>query len=169
MEKDYSLLRPFDLEAAKRGEKIILMCGEPWPHNVKFCGASSNGKVVLIEFDDLSAGERYSHQLRMPPLAWVEGRPVYRGDTIYTTEGRAVVVNNTYREYAVTDGEWVVECRAATWQKPKTKREGWVNVYPNLGCVNIHKTKNEADACATFGDGNIYPNRVACIRVEWEE
>lgn len=48
--------------------------------------------------------------------------------------------------------------------KPKiVKREGWVNIYRN-GYSFGYPTKNEADTRQS-----IYRDRLACIRIEWEE
>lgn len=42
-------------------------------------------------------------------------------------------------------------------------KSGWINVYPsNLASANIYKSKEQADAVA-------HTNRVACIKIEWEE
>ena len=57
--KNYSLLRPFDLEAAKRGEPILWI-----DHPIRWVALSDK-------------------ELRMAPLCWVEGRPVYKGDVLY--------------------------------------------------------------------------------------
>lgn len=45
----------------------------------------------------------------------------------------------------------------------KQKKEGWINIYyDSLHPSYIHKSKLLADNHAS-------PNRVACIRIEWEE
>jgi len=44
----------------------------------------------------------------------------------------------------------------------KTKREGWINIYPSGQPLGFHKTREAADANATDA-------RIACIRIEWEE
>jgi len=50
--------------------------------------------------------------------------------------------------------------------KPKrVKKEGWVNVYKDdmVGHTNVFfRSKDDADYCAE-------DDRVACIRIEWEE
>lgn len=44
-----------------------------------------------------------------------------------------------------------------------TKKEGWINIYPDMKCsVTIHASKNDADGCAGS-------DRIACVRIEWEE
>jgi len=155
--KDYSLLRQFDLEAAKRGERLQTKYGD----EREFVGGHSADGTVCVAGKSGQYYLEHPSELRISPLAWVEGRPVYRGDTVYTTEGRAVVVSNTYREYAVTDGQWVVECCSATWTKPKQKREGWVNIYPHSDAF-YYDTKEEADKLAS-------DYRIACCHIEWEE
>lgn len=162
MEKDYSLLRPFDLEAVKHGEKICNSEGdELWDY---VAGPDAHG-ILCVEVKSakslLCNSGTSSRYFRIAPLAWVEGKPVYRGDTVYTKEGRAVVVKEMYHDHALTDGEWVVSCEYATWQKPKTKREGWMNLYES-GENYVYPTKLRADSQATFA-------RIGCIRIEWEE
>jgi hypothetical protein len=129
-QKDCSLLRPFDLEAAKRGEKILtstfIKC--------EFRGALSNGSVILVEFDDQSGGEREHGRLLMSPLCWVEGSPVYKGDVLY----------NRLNDNKVVFDHMCAACNVEstfTWQKPKTKREGWIEVGP----IKYHKTKEDAE------------------------
>ena len=48
----------------------------------------------------------------------------------------------------------------------KTKKEGWVNIYPDESCIvtqGIHDSKEKADAIRAF------LNRTACVKIEWEE
>ena len=56
-----------------------------------------------------------------------------------------------------------------SWQKPKTKREGWVNIYEKHRACWRYDTKEEADLFATLAQGGIDPSRIACVRCEWEE
>lgn len=51
--------------------------------------------------------------------------------------------------------------RNLTWTKPKTKREGWINVYQNQSYDAIHHIKEDADRSATRA-------RMDCVRVEYE-
>ncbi len=44
----------------------------------------------------------------------------------------------------------------------KTKREGWVNIYPDNMTSSIRSTRDEADDAAGT-------DRIACIHIEWEE
>lgn len=127
--KDCSLLRPFDLEAAKRGESVTLLSNKCRPGKVIF----SKNKGILVEWND---GTIYSYGFNllegdtsffvMAPLAWVEGRPVYKGDVLYY-DGKPRIIDGGDATHLTT----VTSCTRAncmTWQKPKTKREGWVNM-----------------------------------------
>ena len=100
MEKNFELLRPFDLEAAKRGDPL-LWSGQYIP--VTFVARARNGNTNIIECPGMHGGllseVQYApdHYLYMAPLAWVEGRPVYPEDTLY------------YREDAPAKGRFVAK------------------------------------------------------------
>ena len=163
--KDYSLLRPFDLEAAKNG--VLLTGGAGKAHffdgtaTWKYIAGPDVEGNVLVEIIcsgrfNLFPAERFC----MAPLCWVEGRPVYPGDNLYWKNGCGVFT---------AGGRMVgVEPNSLTWSKPKrtVKKAGWINIYP-LSWMDgragaIFQTKTEADSSARSG-------RIACTRVEWEE
>lgn len=79
MEKNYELLRPFDLEAAKRGDAICWRDGDVIQDVTitslgSVCGRwRSDDNERLWQDDELD-------NFRMAPLCWVEGKPVYKGD-----------------------------------------------------------------------------------------
>lgn len=168
-EKNFELLRPFDLEAAKRGDGITDSCG---------------GKVVYIDGPDAAGNYAVridghfavgsSERLRMAPLCWVEGRPVYKGDVLYMTVG--VYAGKPFVPHQFNGGMLInlaarhhYRAEYLTWTPPKVKREGWVNIY-KLDSANawlaitsvVYKTQEFADKCAQN-------NRVGCVHIEWEE
>lgn len=60
-------MKPFDLEAAKRGEPIV--CYSPFgkaPADISFIGVRSNGDIV-VEVPGVSLGVYPPHELRMKP------------------------------------------------------------------------------------------------------
>ena len=186
-EKDYSLLRPFDLEAAKAGALMtdigIGTCnGEAaWRY---VAGPDFNGNIIVERLRDGSFANPASTSIfRMAPLCWVEGRPVYSGDVLYWNCGGAEF---TVGSRMLFDGQMIEGVSVTTegfthdipgtgilhenltWKKPKrtVKKAGWINIYP-LSWMDgragaIFKTKTEADSSARSG-------RIACARVEWEE
>lgn len=94
-EKDFSKLRPFDLEAAKRGEALFASVSEPKKVLKYVAGPDKCGAVVVCDENGYFC-YRYRNQLCMAPLAWVRASatdptlwPVYKGDVlwhIYTGE-----------------------------------------------------------------------------------
>jgi len=81
-DKDYSLLRPFDLEAAKAGELLCDKSGRiGWTYAA---GPDNRGEISAIH----SPSGNFiiptaSTEFRIAPLYWIEGRPVYKGDVLY--------------------------------------------------------------------------------------
>jgi hypothetical protein len=201
-EKDYSLLRKFDLDAAKRGEAICMMSRR----NARFVAHVPECQIdrrVLVIAEGASNVNAYCDDgcyiikdpgapeaLRMAPLAWVEGKPVYPGDVLYwlnaynpgatfvvgdrvldsgTIAGVSTMHDGTTRGEGGDSG---MRPENLTWTAPKVKRHGWVNVHRKTGGVPAHcafvshaySTKELAD----MYEENHGP-RLACIRIEWEE
>lgn len=168
MAKDLSLLRPFDLEAAKRGELLVSIGCEGWVW--KFAaGPDIKGKMVALvvennnEKDCLEIGELTNStkpiEFRMAPLFWLEDKPVYKGDFIFEkTSGRSFFV----------DG--VADSKYFTWNKPKEKKHGYINLYP-LGndkrlSGRMFDVVFESEEMAKI---NANSDCIACVRVDWEE
>jgi len=177
-QNDLSLLRPFNLEAAKSGEEIQWSAIDD---AVTFVGVANNG---LIAYDsDGETGFTSSNSFRMKPLCWVEGKPVYKGDVLYWTDktthkGAKFIVSGTmicentlvagctYLEgnliYDGSDGSCGMMLYNLTWNKPKqkVKRKVWINVYPE-NLTTCYYSREAADDCA-------YSTRIACVETEIE-
>lgn len=177
--KDYYLLRKFDLEAAKNGEEI---CHKSVSSNLKFVdGVDSNNQCVLLYEETNTYVVSSADNLRMKPLAWVEGKPVYKGDVLYVTDGlhkgKSVVANGNLVYNQLLGSFLPIESNSSyenkanikylTWNKPKVKKEGWINIYNN-GTTHLHDTKENADQ----GSRNSYGERsngfVTTVRIEYE-
>ena len=174
---NYELLRPFNLEAAKAGAKITDKT------EIEHTFAAEAGADGDMAVRDPQGNVFVMHlpEARMVPLAWVEGKPVYRDDVLY-------VKNHTGRTGSVVTAEFAENgdgyCRfrtyngavplillsELTWNPPKVKKEGWINLYPANGASQgapicggcVHATKEKADRDASL-------DRTACIHIEWEE
>jgi hypothetical protein len=170
-EKDYSLLRTFDLEAAKRGEAICYdHCGES---RIKYLAGPDAKEHIAYEAPDGLLYASRSSNFRMAPLAWVEGKPVYPGDVLYCPN-----LHEKYSKHAVShvendriygaDGLWVTAGHL-TWTAPKVKREGWVNVYRQKGSLSTVASISDAHETEQDANDAQRKERIACIRIEWDE
>lgn len=175
--KDYSLLRKFDLEAAKRGELMCNVQGEG-KFKLKRYTMNANDVVVEVTLEDSRWCEpRY---LRMLPLCWIEGKPVYKGDVLWrkdkdngevTQVTVKAFVESEYTGIQFLKFEENVDTRldftwsTLHWEKPKVKvqKEGWMNIYPvEFTCgAFVYKTKELADI-------NASRTRIDCVKVQWE-
>lgn len=133
MDNDYSLLRPFDLDAAKNGEPICLVDGRP----AKFLAHEQghqylqNWAAIVLSNIGISIhgenGRRWLEEpsvydLRMTPLCWVEGRPVYKDDKLWNKQLRSVITayhmidSNTVCENGTLYGSHL---KNLTWEIPR--------------------------------------------------
>ena len=122
-EKDYSLLRPFDLDAARDGAAIVAIVDggtkmEPrefvtGPDCMGYCVVSTNEGVYRL-------GK--AHEYRMAPLCWLEGKPVYPGDDLWwISQDKWIVARGYYEHLDVivsVDQNDVAPLRKLTWAKP---------------------------------------------------
>lgn len=174
---DLSLLRPFNLEAAKNGELLTAVnnC-----YSFKFLTYCKSDNNIYCQLTDNSQDHVYlytTNNLRMKPLAWVEGKHVYKGDVLYWKYKNykflavdKIIEDNIIQGYTCDhDGEIIygkegdsgVTSGTLTWNKPKqkVKRKIWINVYPD-GCFSYF-SKDSADM-------NSPKPRIACVETEIE-
>ena len=177
---DYSLLRPFDLEAAKAGEELV--CSHDGGLRKYVAGPDTEDKIIVADASGVfQKSVYYREHYAMAPLAWVEGKPVYKGDVLYikclsdktTITGICNQTDKTLGKLLQCTSHGAIWEENLTWNPPKVKREGWVNVSnksANSAWVaevngllsHSYASKQDADRCAL-------PDRIACVRIEWEE
>lgn len=147
MTKDYTLLRPFDLDKAKAGEAI---CYSYDATSREFI-YERDGTIVIHDSNGFQINSTPDVSYRMAPLAWIEGKPVYRGDVLYLTgvagSGKPYVVDKEINGAIWSDnGTWTRES-SLTWTPPKKTREvkllGWLTDMGSL--VRI-----DEDRCAVW-------------------
>ncbi len=171
MNKDYTLLRPFDAEKAKAGEPICYY--DASPRTLAAVPDSRNDPHICVKSGDGRLGLEPARHFRMAPLAWVDGKPVYKGDVLYRYAGGYYKTvthvtkdkdgceflhfaegGNCYLDGDNTDLTW-------TPPAPKVKRhQRWLNLYAN-GTFYTFDSKEAADICAN-------DDRVECRLIEWE-
>ena len=157
------LLRPFDLEAAKAGAPVQILGRAPELTYV--AGPDSAGKYIFKVPDGRFTRPETCEveKLRMAPLAWVEGRPVYRGDRLYSSFfDKMFVVGGVSR----TDSDDFLTAPAisaqantnsskCSWEAPKPKTEkvrllAWLGFN---GRVHFVKEGSPAHNDATRAEG----------------
>ena len=136
-DKDYSLLRPFDLDAAKRGEPICCRDGRP----AKFIAHVPEATPIFDRVIALCVGKtsnlyHCNEEARissigdpifcMAPLAWLEGKPVYKGDKVWCKlYGETVTVSGSFEPDMVIatghDAGLVLDVLDCTWAAPAPK------------------------------------------------
>lgn len=188
--KDYSLLRPFDLAAAKRGEAIFCIADrKDEPGERKFIAGPDLHGYFCVQSPDGWFRFGKACDYRMAPLAWVEGKPVYKGDALYycgpgqkemaEAEGPHPAKDCDGFAYkgSICGRGYHAPADCFTWNPPKVKRTGFVCIVKTR---KICSTGNLRDVIVRNAD--IYPTRdaaqawadtckdvIAIAPIEWEE
>lgn len=159
-EKNLELLRPLDPAKLKEGEKLLHFRGE---REVTYIAGPDEVDAIVVRGSDDRLHLHQARWYRMNPLLWIAGRPVYPGDKLFH-EGEVVFIHDH-----VGNVGWVTcsdgtrrDTKKMTWDRPKVKKEGWVNIYPGRTASSVHLSKEAADMAGC-------DNRIACVRVDWEE
>ena len=154
-EKDYSLLRPFDLEAAKAGAKLFCINSKNGETECTFIQKAGDELCIHFERFGFSIHDE-TDSLRMAPLCWVEGKPVYSGDVLEHAKHGEVVAKSRH----ASKGMLVVEKYDSlalgnlAWPRPKPVKR-WINIYP----ANSFASQDSANEYAAS-------SRIACIEIE---
>lgn len=179
-QRDYSLLRPFDLEAAIAGEPL-LWGGQYIP--VTFVARGNRGKTNIIErpggHGGLLSEVCYAPDdyLRMAPLCWVEGKPIYKGDVLYyiNQPGRKFTANGITQDGTLINERGHGENIAClTWGPPKrkVKKQGFINIYPASAHHGINALASSDQVIYFDKDHaniNAREGRLFCATVEWDQ
>lgn len=179
MNNDLSLLRPFDLEAAKAGAPICTRDGRAARFIAHVPELDEAYRVIAhIEGAMWSNSFRESGtithalgktrvDLCMAPICWVEGRPVYLGDLLYDVapiepRGRVVVTDLAYNGSDVIVADHGYNCaKYLTWNPPTVKREGFCIVHP----TTVYESFEQAEARMKRD----YPEGCFIAECKWEE
>lgn len=166
-EKILSLLRPLDFTQLKIGDEIVWLDYYNYL-KVYYIGGPDDDGIIAIRTVDASGSNniytRYQTSFAMKPLAWVDGKPVYAGDTLFVKG----IANNDPNGYkVVTSGRKGVagfssticlygigwfDVEKLTWEKPRTKKTGWIAIY------NIDRPVADKNVPIASGS-NIYSSR----------
>lgn len=133
--KDFSLLRPFDLDAVKDGQQVCYEHGGDGV--IKYLAGPDNTCRIAYEGPDNRFYVGPVDAFRMAPLCWVRTsveddtlKPVYKGDVLWHKCGKEVnkVIADSLGDYKTPSifekGSgigWHIEC--LTFTPPKVKRK----------------------------------------------
>lgn len=181
---DKTLLRPFDLEAAKSGAELLLHGTDTICTYV--AGPDPFGRIVVKINDNGAFIFRDKEgDLKMAPLCWVRRSlsdaamlPVYRGDVVYSTGGgnrawRVTRADPTGTVEMETNGNgkaWLINPDNLVLEKPvrMVKREAWINLYQSKSSTHCVYT-SQGYPSEKMADDAKDANRIACVHIEWEE
>lgn len=171
------LLRKFDPAATDEGETLLFEA-EPGAPLLEFSSWFTKSSALFV--CDKADGYLYIRydtfdKWRIKPLFWIEGRPVYVGDAMYFNESsqapgtKVVIKRGWYREFTtqlvldVEGSDFVGTClpHQLSWEKPKTKREGYV-VVAKLAMFTLAEAEN-------ILSGVIDSSNFIIAKAEWEE
>lgn len=172
--------RKFDVATAKNGD----LCTDSFNRSLIWIGAcQSNSNYSVVEVTPIGClpSLEYvgNYELKIAPLCIVEGKPVYIGDSLYIKDIKLVDVvtgKKSNGESALLTFKNSGDCSAnnkynnLTWDKPKKKKSGWINVYKfnntTLTSEVIYASQHQAEASRIGIDSN---NIVYTIEIHWEE
>jgi len=173
---DLTLLRDFNLEDAKAGAAICsgsLMTDLTFIYahkNSVFVEISTSGVSLLLQADDV----------KMKPLFWLGGKPIYKGHIIYhTVHGKGIVARKSWVcgdiEVEFTKEHYVWDCLESNlsltpFAKPKTERKGWINIWKCSSSIGVSTgsqvyTDKEEALLGLVGDDDL----VDTIEITWME
>jgi len=161
---DFSKLKRFDPIAAMAGVK--LMCGN---HEYTYIdGPDTTGKILVKDVQNVFMIPTNVNEFRMKPLAWVEDKPVYKGDTLYHRARDTVTAVDQYEKGVIVQSEDYTAgafLENLSWIKSprKVRREGWINIYKG---GEIGQYAHDTEELAKREVDTFY---VATIKIEWEE
>lgn len=159
-------LRPLVFPVEAGTEVLNILTGG----KAEFVAGPDKGGVVALKSEKGAFYLMMGANCAIPPLAYVEDRPVYKGDVLYhKMQGGKWVVNSfdgTYLRCGEDDDGWF--CTSLTWTKPKIKKSGWFNLYKDKhGEIEFGHRYITKDKAITESD----PSRTLLdtMYIEWEE
>ena len=164
------LLRVIDPDTMKIDDKVTSPSSG---RKGRIAGITTDKKAIFVEFTNGDYGAWPYAMFLLTPLCWVEGKPVYAGDTLYSKESK-----NCYTVEGFSGGTacckhldlgaFYVIPGNLSWDKPKTAKTGWINLYRaganSLVALasNVYNSEEDADESQSA-------NRISCIQISWEE
>lgn len=181
--KQYNLLRPLNLNELVVGMQILFVSNQQdRREQLETVVALANeqnyfvtqGKTGTYYIVPVAC---YYHN----PLAWVEDKPVYKGDVLWYIRGKWSMSITGYNhrvsgqngfEGIVFKGDDIYNVKGDanwapfsnwTWDAPKEKKQAWINIYKDPTSIMCRYD--------TYVDAQQHSNKntIDTIQIEWEE
>jgi hypothetical protein len=113
----------------------------------------------------------FPNDLKMPPLAWVENKPVYFDSVLCFRDGREVhflPIQSDFSQGFLDQSGTFWEWGMVTWNKPKVMKSAWINRYTDDRISPyLHPSREKAIFAAT--GVNILGHRATQVEIFWWE
>lgn len=119
MERNVKLLRPFDLEAVKKGEPF---CTNLLMKKQEFIAVDVNssfnyGSRIIVRISEGpnvgDIGSFNTSEYRMEPITWLDGKPVYSDSELHRTD-----VIHSSPACSIVNIEEKIKCGMLSWEDP---------------------------------------------------
>ena len=178
-------LRRFNLEDIKAGATLIESSdGRNYLGTVKYLAGPDTADDIAFEDEAGYLRIKDVAYFYIKPVGYLDGKPVYPGDNLWFSfksksylavvkyfQGTALKLEHIEENCSIdalidiSYTPFVDFLKNCSWEKPKAKKEGWINLYKEDAtcyCPAFHLTRETADKKADIG-------RLACVKIEWEE
>lgn len=184
MHNNLNLLRHIDLNTIKRGDIICWLDRIDWTAeylgkaNERGYNGNQNNICFMYQVDTYLCvkDQCVLHEaayFRMVPLGWHQGKPVYKGDKLYVTvdcpdctmykKGSEFILDSLYEGPAgKSNTNYYVSLDYLSWDKPKVKKTGWINIHKDKTWRMSRYPTKEAALKATQGI-----EVIDTIQIEW--
>ena len=172
-QEQFELLREFDAANCCVGTKVIYADF----NKGEICSPLNRLNEFIVNYEEdgyIVHAKCTEKNLRLLPMTWLEGKPVYKGDTLYykgsdialLKQGTSLIIIDTrLPNFAVLIDaggfQRIIPFDALSWKNIQVPivHTRWINCYPN-GFTAHHKSKEEADSQAEA-------DRCDCICIHW--
>lgn len=165
--EQFEKLVPFDAADVEHGQDVIINYYGNFL-KTSFIGFSKSGKIIS-ETDADRFHLTDEDNVRLAPLFWLEGNPIYRSHMVYTHDGYALIVDHIESDIVWFRNSTVhLHFSKLFFTKQKQKKCGWVNVYKTSYDDMVLSTVYKSEAIAIVNRSSS-ADCVDTIFIEWTE
>lgn len=130
-EHEFELCRPFDLEAATAGELVCWSDGDKLKLVARYSGFTEDTPdaeyvFVWVTGDCKGTAANYEQwQVRMAPLTFIQGKPIYKGDYLKYSESDTIIRVTGYNPHVEDETGLIGTVVQASGNGPAVEGETW--------------------------------------------